>query len=159
MAVPVSTPPTIPSYRSNIPKNQGERSISTWKTEPVEDRNGVRYVRVIEGSDGNEERVGRIYEVVRYEFRKQKTIFRDCSHPYNKATPVSTPRTISSSEPKGPDERSISAWKTERADSNGVCYVRIIDGSDGNTPFLNRTYKVVRFEFYGGKVVFDCSRS
>lgn len=66
--------------------------------------------------------------------------------------PCSIP-VYSSFEPRQPGEQSISTAKT--AVSKDGRSVTIIEDSDGNEPFLNKTYPIVRFEFDGGKVIFQ----
>lgn len=58
-------------------------------------------------------------------------------------------------ETKQPGERSISTSKTEISKDGRS--ITIIEGSDCNEPFLNKTYPIVRYEFDRGKVVFDSS--
>jgi len=65
----------IPIISSFAAKKPGERSISTWKTETVGEKDGRRYIRITEGSDCNEQFLNRIFAVVRYEFSGEKIIF------------------------------------------------------------------------------------
>jgi hypothetical protein len=74
MTSPVSIP-TIPSYQ---PLALYERSISTGKTQRVQDVDGLRFVKIIDGSDGNQDVLDKVVRVVRYEFSGGKTIFLKC---------------------------------------------------------------------------------
>jgi hypothetical protein len=66
----------VPTLAGHAAINVGEMSISTWKTQPIRGEDGRLYVRIIEGSDGNADRVGNVYKVVRYEFGGGKCIFQ-----------------------------------------------------------------------------------
>ena len=72
----MTSPVSIPTISQFQHRTEGERSISTWKTQHVEDENGRRYVKITEGSDGNQDILNRIVEIIRYEFSGGKTIFR-----------------------------------------------------------------------------------
>lgn len=66
---------SVPTIQSYIPLKPGEESISAWKTRPVDRQDQRTWVQITEGSDGNEDILGRIVEVVRFEFGGGKIIF------------------------------------------------------------------------------------
>ncbi len=132
MATPCP-PPSIPTYPSSEPRQPGERSISTGKTEIS--KNG-RSVTIIEGSDGNDRFLNHTYPLVRYEFDGGKVIF-DSNNPI-----------------PDPDERSISSARTKISVINGRHYITIREPDEENVEFLDRTFRVNRFVNDGKTVIF-----
>ncbi|NGX34125.1 MAG: hypothetical protein K1060chlam1_00474 [Candidatus Anoxychlamydiales bacterium] len=67
---------SVPTLSGHQPLAPLEHSISAWKTHPIPDYSRP-FIKVWEGSDGNKDFVGRIYEVVRFEFSGGKVIFKE----------------------------------------------------------------------------------
>jgi hypothetical protein len=55
-------------------------------------------------------------------------------------------------------ERSISTWKTDRIPFQGNLLIRINDDSDGNQQYAGKVYRVIRYEFNGGKTIFSTEK-
>lgn len=127
---------SIPTISKYLPLKADERSISAWKTQEVDSK----HIKIINGSDSNEDVLNRIFKVVRYEFDGGKIIFSTSKLPI-----------LEHWHPTASNERSISEWKTQKVDP---AHIKIIEGSDGNQELLDRVFKIARYEFNGEKVIF-----
>ena len=66
---------SIQTLQNFKPSNSDERTISKWKTRPVNLNDGHHYIKIIQGSDGHDQRLNCIFKIVRYEHGGEKIVF------------------------------------------------------------------------------------